>query len=279
MSRKSAAKAAQPATLFGVASDAPAFPGLDRVGRKLERGLADVFTQLLASPASVAASSVRIEDRLAGDGMELRHIRLTPLKGAMTLRMDRGAIVRLVDLYYGGEGTTQGSADKLSRAEERLFNRIAEGICRILPAVWLPFAAVSAELDDESVLGGAASVQDFTISWPGLAQIGIEFRFPIRMLDGVPQLKSAEAAPAEQLRGDDSWEVGLTNSALTIPFAVRAVFAEPWLPIARLMSLRPGDVIPICLPGEIDLMVSGRRFARGLVGESNGRAAVSVEQI
>jgi flagellar motor switch protein FliM len=279
VSRKSAAKAAQPASLVGASCDSPAFPGLDRIARKLERGLADVFTQLLASPASVAAAPIRIEDQPAAERMELRHIRLAPLKGAMGVGMERDAIVRLVDLYYGGEGTGTGPTEKLSLAEGQLFTRIADAFCGILPAAWLPFGTICAELDDDTASSGAVAVQDFTISWQGSSQMRIECRFPVRMLEGIPQLKSAEAAPADQLRGDEGWEASLTSSALTIPFPVRAVFAEPWLPITRLMSLQPGDVIPICLPGEIDLMISGRRFARGQVGESNGRAAVSIEQI
>ena len=60
MSRKSAktppkagTKADGATSLVRPIPDAPAFPGLDRVGRKLERGLADLFTGLLALPASV----------------------------------------------------------------------------------------------------------------------------------------------------------------------------------------------------------------------------------
>lgn len=286
MSRKSTknapekgAKPAGAASLVRPIPDAPAFPGLDRIGRKLERGLADMFTGLLALPASVAASPVRIEDQSRADDIERLHVRLAPLEGMMALSMERAAIVGLVDLYYGGEGAPAGSSPTLSLAERRLFQRIGDGFCRILPAAWLAFGAITAELEDEPGAPGPCAVIDFSVAWPERAPFTVECRFPITMLDRVPGMTLVDAGPGAQRLGNGDWEAGLTASALDIPFVVRAVFAEPWLPLSKLMSLKPGDVIPICLPGEIDLIVSGRRFASGQAGESGGRAAISIDQI
>ncbi|HET6942129.1 MAG TPA: hypothetical protein VFH89_08210, partial [Sphingomicrobium sp.] len=134
MSRKSAktvpekgAKAADAASLVRPIPDAPAFPGLERVARKLERGLADLFTELLALPASVVASPVRFEDQPQAADVERVHIRMAPLEGSMALSMERTAIVGLVDLYYGGDGAPAGSSATLSLAERRLFERIGNG--------------------------------------------------------------------------------------------------------------------------------------------------------
>ena len=55
---------------------------------------------------------------------------------------------------------------------------------------------------------------------------------------------------------------------------VRSVFVRPEMPIARLLALRPGDVIPISLPQHIPLTVAGRLFAHGTLGEADGRAAI-----
>lgn len=286
MSRKSAkkvpekdAKAAGAASLVRPIPDAPDFPGLDRIGRKLERGLSDLFTGLLAMPASVAASPVRIEDHSRAEDIERLHVRLAPLEGTIALSMERAAIVGLVDLYYGGEGAASGTSATLSLAERRLFRRIGDGFCRILPAAWLSFGAITAELEDEPGSEGPCAIIDFSVAWPDRTPFTLECRFPVAMLERVAGMTLADAGPGAQRVRDGDWEAGLTASALDIPFAVRAVFAEPWLPLSRLMALKPGDVIPICLPGEIDLIVSGRRFASGQAGESGGRAAISIDQI
>jgi flagellar motor switch protein FliM len=260
-------------------ADAPAFPGLDRIGRKLERGLAEMFSGLLARPATVAASPVRIEHQSQAGDIERLHVRIGPIEGTIALLMERAAVVGLVDLYYGGEGTPAGSPATLSLAERRLFQRIGEGFCRILPAAWLAFGAITAELEDEPGPPGPCAIIDFSVAWHELSPINLECRFPVAMLDRVTGMALADSEAGAQRPGNGEWEAGLTASALDIPFAVRAVFAQPWLPLSRLMSLKPGDVIPICLPGEIDLLVSGRRFASGQAGESGGRAAISIDQI
>ena len=96
------------------------------------------------------------------------------------------------------------------------------------------------------------------------------------MLEAVPGLQSASPATGEEL-ADHTWQTRLMDCALDIALPVRAVFAQPELQLARLMNLRAGDVIPVCLPAQIDLIVAGRRFARGSAGESGGRAAVCIE--
>jgi hypothetical protein len=45
------------------------------------------------------------------------------------------------------------------------------------------------------------------------------------------------------------------------------------------MRLQAGDIIPVCAPAEIGLMLCGRRLAGGQAGESNGRAAISIDRI
>ena len=61
-----------------------------------------------------------------------------------------------------------------------------------------------------------------------------------------------------------------------MPFADAA---SEELPLGRLLNLKAGDVIPICLPSHIPVTVAGRLFAQGTVGEANGRAAICIEKI
>ena len=49
--------------------------------------------------------------------------------------------------------------------------------------------------------------------------------------------------------------------------------------LAMELTLQPGDIIPVCLPNLVPVTVAGRVFARGSVGESNGRTAIKIERI
>jgi flagellar motor switch protein FliM len=279
MSRKSSAKATAPVSLVRATHQAPVFPGLDRAGRKLARGLADVFSRLLSSEATVSVSSVKIVEHPAVDGTELRNIRLSS-RATVAIAVERQAIVRLVDIFYGGDGTVAGQPTKLSIAEDRFLTRIAAALCELLPAALGPLGLVTAELDDEHPLTASAeaAVQTFTISWADRPPFSMECRFPRTMIDAVPAL-AAEATSSTPANEPKDWQARLTHSALGVGFPVRAVFAEPVLPLATLMRLQAGDIIPVSAPSEIGLMLCGRRLAGGQAGESNGRAAISIDRI
>jgi len=261
------------------AADCVSYPGLERVGHKLARGLGELMGGLIAAGAVVTPAAIRLEDAAASEGLAVCHLSLEPLKGSAQLVMSRTAVMRLVDLYYGGEGTEETGRERLSPTETRFFARIASAFCALLGAAWQSFAEIRAGLDEDAgPSDGPVAVQAFTVTVAGQPPFDIECHYPVAMLEAVPGLQSAATQAGEGLL-DHGWQARLMDCALDIAFPVRAVFAEPELPLARLMSLRAGDVIPFCLPAQIDLMVAGRRFARGRAGESGGRAAVCIDHL
>ena len=69
------------------------------------------------------------------------------------------------------------------------------------------------------------------------------------------------------------------QSVSQVCLPVRSILARPELPLSRIMTLQPGDVIPLTMPRNVPLTVAGRLFAHGTIGESNGRAAIRIESI
>lgn len=266
-----------PASLARAVPDSPSFHGLDRVGQKLARGIGEFLRSLMAVPATISVAAIRIEESPRTEAMVVRHLRLAPLEGVVDIAVDRPALMTLVDLYYGGEGGEVGQRERLSPAEAHFFTRIARGFCDLLPAAWQSFAAIGARLDDDADgKTGPIAIQVFSISLADSPAFEIECRYPVRMIEAIPGLQSAAPVAADAL-SDQNWQAQLMDSALQVAFPVRAVFAEPELPLARLMRLRAGDIIPVCLPSQIELTVAGLRLARGTAGESNGRAAICIE--
>jgi flagellar motor switch protein FliM len=259
--------------------DAPSHSALDQTGERLSRGLGDFLSGLLAAPATVTASAVYPREAPNGQSAVLRHVRLDPLRGAVALVMDPAELMRLVDRHYGGEGAVAGPCDRISPAADRFFTRIATGLCSLLPDAWKRFAVVTAEIVDEcDETGGTLAVHAFAVTVAGGHSFRIECHYPDTMLEAIQRMHSLDRDSGDG-EADREWQERLMNCALQVPFAVRAVFAEPELPLARLMSLRPGDIIPLCLPAQIDISVAGLPFARGSAGESNGRSAICIEHL
>jgi len=83
--------------------------------------------------------------------------------------------------------------------------------------------------------------------------------------------KSAEPDPA--------WRTELTRAAMNVRFPIRSVLAEPVVKLTMLMDLKPGDVIPITISGDVPVMVGNNRLGCGTVGTSNGFAAIQLTSI
>lgn len=78
---------------------------------------------------------------------------------------------------------------------------------------------------------------------------------------------------------DAAWAEKMREAAMHLQVPVRAILMRNKLPLQRLLTLSPGDVLPLMMPSQIPLIVDGHTFARGSLGESNGRAALRIETI
>jgi flagellar motor switch protein FliM len=190
-------------------------------------------------------------------------------------------ISQLVDLSYGGKGQI-GARGEFSPTEIRFIERVAN---QLLPHVGLAFAAPGqlVEMQFDSLAFAWPKSRDQIV----LANLFIEN----------PVIKSAtitcfmDFATARQI-GDRLQETTGTNSAIDphwrekmkaaamyVHMPARAVLTRAELPASQLLTLKPGDILPVLLPSQIPLTVAGRPFARGTIGEENGRAALKIEHI
>ena len=271
-------KAVEPISLIRSPSSTLALTSLDRAGRKLACGLADTFSGLMSVPASATTLEVRTGPASLSAERAYCSIRLAPSGAIVTIGMARAALMALVDRYYGGTGTGLALRDQLSPAEARFFRRVGAAICQLLPASWQP-QAMTAELLDEVVeLNGPVTSQSFQLSCNDWPPFELDCGYPESFLKAVADLGSA---PSNSGSGADNgeWQQQLMEGALNVPFPAAVVLAEPEVTLSELVSLRPGDVIPLTITGLSSLTVSGTTIAFGNVGESNGRAALRVDQV
>lgn len=282
----------KPASLFRIGEEASAFPGLDRVGAQFALGLADVIGANGGAGTKVRCGETVIttfeewRDR-SGEPNAICRYRMAPLKGGMLLSVPQPYINQLVDRFYGGDGTVLAARLELSPAEERFFGRLGELIAPMLAAAWAEMISIDpavAKLDHSgsvpTLVPGTrqVAVQRFTAESVEGRQVVIDLVYPLSLLRTVPQLVAApESEEAPQV--DPVWQSRLSDAVMQVRLPVRTVFARPELPLAQLLTLQPGDIIPVCLPNHVPVTIAGRIFARGSVGDSNGRTAIKIERI
>jgi flagellar motor switch protein FliM len=286
-----AAASAEPGSLLRVPQESMAFPGLERVGLRLARGLKDYLATLGAADLAVECLPLQVATfeswNASQDASLTCQYRLPQMKAAMIAAMPLTMLLALVDLFYGGTGIAKDAAEELTAAEQRFAERIGEDISVIVAAAWSPVLPLQPALNSVSTSHTEAAfaassdlvvIQSFLLSNQPFDQERVSFLFPL------PALRANAALTGEQSRKTESsfdaeWSTRINQAALGVRLPVRTIFARPEISFARLLSLQPGDIIPLLLPQHVPLTVAGRHFAAGSIGEANGRAAIRIEKM
>ncbi|MBC6436508.1 hypothetical protein FM036_47570 [Nostoc sp. HG1] len=276
----------QTLSLLKTSDDTGGMAEIEQVGKRLGRGLQELLSTASGHPVSVKPGSVNAgsynEWRIAQNpfGMLLRY-QLTAQHGQVLVHIPGVLLSQIVDLAYGGNGNL-AVRSAFTPAETRFAERVAEQLAPVIRAalgailsVTPAFIALETDLlnaawskaQDRVLIGTAfvdsTGVKPATIGWIICAEI-------------------AKSACSLQVANDASspdpvWRDRMRASAMAVRMPARSVLTRCELPLTRLLTLAPGDVIPVFLPATIPLTVAGRTFARGSIGEANGRAALRIE--
>jgi len=205
----------------------------------------------------------------------------------LLLSVPPSLIIALVDAYYGGDGAVEPLRAAFGAAEHRLFDRVAAAAGEAIGAGWAEVAPLVPALTGSVFAAADISfgklddlvvVQQFNVSG---SEVPVAIVYPLAALRGVagPDMCSAGASAENASELDTVWQRRLTDAVMQSCLPVRTVIARPIVPLARLMSLAPGDFIPVTLPARVPLTVAGRLLAHGTIGEANGRAAIMIDKI
>jgi flagellar motor switch protein FliM len=263
-----------------------AFPGIIKVGDRLARGL----SSLIGHECNVVSEALQLETvgewRAKQPGSIISaQIKLHPLKGELTFASSVAFMSHLVDLHYGGRGENIEDRTSTSIAENLSFDRLAERFTRSIIPAWNDILALEPVLvssDNKSERNADSdqiAVQTFSVHI-GEQTHRLACLYPLPLLRAVPQLLTHQSLSDCKDSGvDPVWQGKLADAIMNVRLPVRTIFARPELPLSKLISLAPGDFIPIRLPNHVPLTVAGRHFAHGSVGEDGGQAAVKIVRI
>jgi flagellar motor switch protein FliM len=270
-----------------------AIPALDKLNeRMLKRVRAAVEPLARAKPR---VDTLPTEVRAFGDWraeqsefVSLSLYGFRPLKGAILLRIEPEFVSRLVDAFYGGNGTAPSRrAREFTATEEAMLNRLAEAVMGALAEVWQEIVPVRVQLKGRETNVGfadlagadeAVAITRFEVApWAGPGS-GIEILYPVAALRAVEPELAAKSHDEAGIRTGD-WRERLSAAVGEVRIDARTVLARPELSLNELMQLREGDIIPVSLTKLVPLIVAGRRIALGSVGERDGKAALKIEKM
>jgi flagellar motor switch protein FliM len=279
---------AQPASLLRAAEDTPRFPGLDRVSDRLLRGLRDVIgEQVIIEPQPAMLKTYEVWRAEQGASCAMCSYHLHPIKGAMLVTFPPVLIAWMVDIFFGGMGDAGRTRTELTATELRFLSRTAEQCVPLLNTAWGDIMEINAQLMGiETEVTNTVLVKDsdlvvitpFALSGSGMNGTYISCVYPVAALRPIAALgQLSQNAPDPVI--DPVWRDKMADAVMQVSLPMRSIFARPELPLSQLLSLKPGDFIPICLPSHLPITIAGRLFAHGSVGDANGRSAIRIEKI
>ena len=267
---------------------------LAQVNQRLARLLRTLFEPLLRQAVKISAESIAVERfdaYLTARGGELSSVTMigmAPLSGQAMLVLDGSLTFRLVDLYFGGPGLVPNPMPaEFTPTAEAMIARIATGFAERLGGAWSELAEIAFQpgrTETNPAMLSHIDGEDRVVRTRFLLAVGearpiqIDLLYPAASLKPIASILSSKVQSRRQA-ADPTWTGNLARAVMQVKLPVRSVLAEPVIPLAQLMTLKPGDIIPISFGPEIPLLVSNRKFARGAVGAANGRAAIRVHGI
>lgn len=211
-------------------------------------------------------------------------VRLKPLPGFAYVCVEPALLLTLLDGFFGGTGRANADPQAVTApAAQRFLNLMLRSFAADLTAAWQPVSPAELELVKQETnprllqLGGAlesVTVARFTVEFA--ARSGrIDWLLPDALLSPIREALAGEGGAAP-VRKHEAWAPVLTSALKDAQLDTRAVLAQAKISLRELVSLSPGDIIPIEAPQQVTLLAGDVPLYRGRFGISQGRNALKI---
>ncbi|HTV97392.1 MAG TPA: FliM/FliN family flagellar motor switch protein [Steroidobacteraceae bacterium] len=265
-------------------------PMLQTIGKSFAERASGTLSGLLGRPATLEFTSIDsmrpadVQASLPTPG-SVAVARLKPLPGNAFIGIEPGLLLTLLDAFFGGSGRPGADPQAaVSAAAQRFQTLVLKSLAPDLAAAWTPVSALEWELVKLETnprllqLGGpqeSVIVVRFTLEF-GAATGPLDWLLPDGLLAPVREALASDGGGKPPARKQESWTPALSAALQEAEVEVRAVLAEASISLRELVSLAPGDIIPIEAPQEVRLLVGEVALRHGRFGVSQGRNALKI---
>ncbi len=268
-------------------------PALDIINERFARGFQRHFNEMIMASVEVTAGEVKIIKmidylRNLFVPTSLNIYRIDPLNGVALFILDSKLIFTAVDIYFGGTGLLPFKIEgrEYTPVEMSMVRSILDITTENLAKAWGPVMDIDIEYMHSEMNPKFAGIVDPTdmivVSQINVRFEGVEGRvdivMPYAMLEPVRD-KLEEGVQNLQGESDNRWSRTLKEEAKNIEIDLSVNLTELQMSMDDLMKMEKGDIIPLEMPKQVTIKAEGIAIMRGVLGESNQKKAVKVNQI
>jgi flagellar motor switch protein FliM len=215
-------------------------------------------------------------------------VRIKPLRGTALFVFEPKLVFAVVDNFFGGDGryATKIEGREFTPTELRVIQLLIRQAFADLKEAWSPvlpldFEYIQSEVNPHFANIVAPSeivvVSKFRIELDGGGG-DLHVTMPYSMIEPIREQLDA-GVQSDRADKDERWSVALREQIKDAEVELESELARTTITLRELMSLKPGDVLPINLPKNIDLCVDGLPLFRGSFGLNNGHNAVRINEV
>lgn len=270
-------------------------PTLDVVNERFVRHLRpSLFQWLRRAPDTLAIEPVEVkryaqfmEPFASASPVSYQIATLQPLRGSAVLVCEAPMVSALVDTLYGGGARLAARIEgrEFSGTEQRVIQRLFTLACAAYNQAWTDIYALALtpqRIESHAQFVNIAGADEMVIATRVNLEIGncsgsIQLGLPYGALEPIREVLYGPQQ-ARSLAEDRRWLALLTREIQTAEITLVAELARPELSVGQLLSMKPGDFIPLDRPARVTASVDGTPVFACANGTHNGRYALRIEE-
>jgi len=265
-------------------------PTLEMINDRFTRYLRTTIFNLLRRTAEISVGGVQtlkfsqyVHSLYLPTSLNL--VRVRPLRGTGLVVFDPKLVFTLVDNFFGGDGRfyTKIEGRDFTPTERRVIQMLLTHVLKDLKEAWamvadVEFEHLSSEMNPQfaNIVSPTevVVVNSFHVELEGGGG-DIHLTMPYAMIEPLREQLMA-GMQSDRKEVDDRWPNSLRNEIKTTIVLLEATLVETEITVGELLSMKPGDVIPIELPPTVSACVEGVPVFTGQFGVSRGNNAIQV---
>ncbi len=210
------------------------------------------------------------------------------LPGTALFVIDAALIYDFVDNYFGGAGEPAMSSEdndierEITPSEIVMSRKLLDLMLKKLSESWTAVTEITFDYKgfetDPTMVTVAAASEAMLIVKLGINMTGsvndCHIAMPLSMLE--PVRAKLEASGQGGLSERERFQRMMRQSLRKVPVTLHGNLCEIPLTLRQLLSLSPGDILPVDLPSSIELQVDKTPVLFGRFGKSRGMDAVCI---
>ena len=267
----------------------PDLASLEALAQRMVSGLQallDVSSSGAVRISTGAANATRFPEwRIAQNPFgALLRFRFANRNDELLVHLPGHFVSQIVDMQYGGSGVA-AVRSAFSATESHFISGFGEQFAKLLNALGSRGTAQADFVEVHTDLLYASwpksrddiAIQTIFAESDKIKPTAITLVMALDTLQLLVELRNHDQARTMTVNA--AWAEDMRAAAMQLQVSARAILMRNQLSVQRLIALAPGDILPLVLPSQIPLIVEGRVFAHGSLGEANGRAALRIEKI